>query len=804
VTVARPAPRLDGSARTVTEWLRGFSDSELVAVLRRRPDLALPAPTDLATLASRAGVRTSISRALDQLDAFTLRVLEVIAASGEPADRGEVAGWFAVEDRADVENAISRLAGWLLVWPHPDGLNPIGAVREVLGPYPVGLGRPAATLFGTVSDVTLAPLLRRLGLAPAIQPRSGAAVAQTVTGQLDALLADCDDAELAVLQRLSTSSPIGTLRSASNPDATPWQSKAVPPARSLVERGLLVPVDRDIVELPREVGLAVRQRPAGPVRPEPEAVTLIERGPVLIDSGATAAVLESVRLTELLLHAIANDPPAQLRAGGLGIRELRRLSKTIDAPESSTGLLLEVAFEAGLLSTSSGPEVSYLPTTDFDGWLTASVAARWVVLGAAWVAMTRLPSMIGARDERDRTIAALSGEAERHSAPALRLQLLRSLADLAPGTAPGSAEELLSRLSWRAPRRAAANHAAATAMLAEAAELGLTGYGAITSYARALLDNAETAAPRALTNATDLLDAALPAQVSAFLLQPDLTAVVPGPPTADLQRELALTADLESSGGASVYRLSPQSLRRALDAGRSGSDLREFFSSHSSTPVPQALDYLINDVATQHGRLRVGAVTSYLRADDESLLSRVLIEPSLADLGLQRIAPTVIISSAAIAVVMDRLRATGFAPAAESADGALVNLTSTQPRLPARQHSRLARVAQSSIGEAQLADVIARIRASERLAQAINSSTQRVAQQVPGVTSASILELLRTAVRESRTIAVSYVDDTGTPSQRTLQPISLGGGVVRGHHPEDDRLRSYPLQRITSVTVLQE
>jgi len=75
---------------------------------------------------------------------------------------------------------------------------------------------------------------------------------------------------------------------------------------------------------------------------------------------------------------------------------------------------------------------------------------------------------------------------------------------------------------------------------------------------------------------------------------------------------------------------------------------------------------------------------------------------------------------------------------------------------------------------------------------------------VPGVTSASILELLRTAVREERRIALGYVDDTGTPSQHVLLPISLGGGMIRGHAPDDGRLRSFPLQRITTVSVLDE
>jgi hypothetical protein len=253
-----------------------------------------------------------------------------------------------------------------------------------------------------------------------------------------------------------------------------------------------------------------------------------------------------------------------------------------------------------------------------------------------------------------------------------------------------------------------------------------------------------------------------------------------------------------------VYRIGPASLRRALDAGRTGSDLQQFFSARSRTPVPQALQYLINDVATQHGRLRAGTATTYLRCDDEALLDRVMADPALESAGLQRIAPTVVIGSSGIAILLDRLRQAGFSPAAESSDGAIVNYAADAARVPGRQHSRLARGRATAIPDSQLAEVVNRLRASERLAAAVTHSTSRVSQQIPGVTSASILELLRTAVREERIIALGYVDDTGTPSQRTLLPISLGGGMIRGHDPGDSRLRSYPLQRITTVSLLEE
>ena len=723
-------------------------------------------------------------------------MLEVLVGLPTPASLDELQAWFTGTDREAVPRAVRLLREWLLVWGEDPVLHPVGTVREVLGPYPAGLGRPAQLLFTGVNDIALAPLLRSLGLPPATQPRSGRSAAEAVLGRLGELIAQCDEPERAILDRLAAGPPVGGLRDATVAGAEPG------PARALVERGLLVPIENHAVELPREVALALRGQPAGAVHAEPEQLSLTEPGTAMIDGGGTTAVLETVRLVELLLHTLAEEPAAQLRAGGLGVRDLRRLARVLDVGEPSTALLVELAYEAGLLSSSSIADPSYLPTTEFDGWLRLGTAERWVRLATSWLVMTRQPSMVGLRDEKERTIAALSADVERHSAPALRLQLLRLLADLPPGSAPRSDADVLARLAWRAPRRASAHRTAAAAILTEAATLGITGYGAITGYGRALLDGAETGAARAELNATDLLNSALPPAVGEFLLRPDLTAVVPGPPSPGLQRELGLAAVLESTGGASVYRIGPASLRRALDAGRTGSDLLRFFTEYSRTPVPQALEYLINDVATQHGRLRVGAATSYLRCDDALLLDRVLAEPALEALGLQRIAPTVVICAAGISTLLERLRQHGFAPAAESPDGTLVSLAVDAARSPARQHSRISRVRATAASDGQLAEAVHRLRAGERLAAAVSNATNRVSQQVPGVTSASILELLRTAVREELTIAIGYVDDTGLPSQRTLLPISLGGGMVRGHDPQDGRLRSYPLQRITTVSVL--
>ncbi|MDQ1721323.1 MAG: hypothetical protein QOI26_1057, partial [Pseudonocardiales bacterium] len=376
VTAQPHALARSGAAHTLTEWLRSWTDAQLVTLLRRRPDLALPAPVDLSTLASRASVRTSISRALDSLDAFTLRSLEVLVCASPDASLSAVQAWFEPELAADVAAAVDRLREWALAWGPAERLHPVGTVREVLGPYPAGLGRSAADLYAVVNDIALAPLLRRLRLPPATQPRSGSSAAAAILDQFEALLADCSPAERSILDRLAAGPPIGALRNALA--SRQLSAETDNPARSLVERGLLVPVDNHTVELPREIGLALRSQPAGEVAPGPPEIEVLERGTSVIDGGGCTQVLETVRLVELLLNEVAAEPPGLLRAGGLGVRELRRLSRALDIGEPVTALLVEVAFEAGLLSSSTTADPAYLPTTEYDSWLRRGTAERWV------------------------------------------------------------------------------------------------------------------------------------------------------------------------------------------------------------------------------------------------------------------------------------------------------------------------------------------------------------------------------------------------------------------------------------------
>ncbi|MGW2524980.1 helicase-associated domain-containing protein [Streptomyces sp. NPDC001617] len=64
-------------------------------------------------------------------------------------------------------------------------------------------------------------------------------------------------------------------------------------------------------------------------------------------------------------------------------------------------------------------------------------------------------------------------------------------------------------------------------------------------------------------------------------------------------------ADRETSGTASVWRLSAGSIRRALDAGSTADDITADLAAGSATALPQPLTCLIADTARGHGRVRI-------------------------------------------------------------------------------------------------------------------------------------------------------------------------------------------------------
>jgi hypothetical protein len=261
-----------------------------------------------------------------------------------------------------------------------------------------------------------------------------------------------------------------------------------------------------------------------------------------------------------------------------------------------------------------------------------------------------------------------------------------------------------------------------------------------------------------------------------------------------------VVADVESSGGATVFRVSEGSVRRALDAGWSAADLHDFFSRASRTPVPQALDYLVDDVARQHGRLRVGAIESYVRSDDHALLSSVLSDRRTEAAELRRLAPGVLVSGLGADEVLRVLREAGYAPAGETPGGAVLTRPPARPRAVGRRTVEPVPAGRPLTGE-ELAATVREIRAGDA---ALSARRTEAVRQVPGVTTAGTLELLSRAVREGTPVWLGYVDAQGSGSQRVVQPVSLVGGFLQGYDERRGENRTFAVHRITSVALVDD
>jgi hypothetical protein len=574
--------------------------------------------------------------------------------------------------------------------------------------------------------------------------------------------------------------------------------------RWLLAHGLLVAIDNDTVELPQEVGLAIRgDAPLGPLRTGPEPLRTSRPGQSSADAAGAGQVLTALRQLETLLDGYAAEPPVELRSGGLGVRELRRTAKALDVDEPAAASYLEVARAAELLDTGGGQEPVWLPTPRYDDWQALPVAQRWTRVARAWLAMTRQPALVGRRDDRGKAFAPLSIEIERTSAPGTRRRVLAVLAELPAGTAVADPADVADRLAWLAPRRGGQQADLVAAVLAEAELLGVTGRGALTSYGRLLLAGGDP---------TALLAGKLPEPVDHVLVQADLTVIAPGPLEPELAREMLAVADVESAGGATVYRVTEATVRRALDTGRAATELHELFRLRSRTPVPQALTYLIDDVARRHGALRVGTASAYLRCDDAALVAQVLADRHTDSLRLRRIAPTVLVSKAAVNRVLDVLRQAGYAPVAESPDGAVL-LTRPEARRASGRTALPRAGAEPPVPTTeQLTEVVRAMRAGDRAlreARRVNSAGPRdgragAVADVPGVTTAATLGLLRQAAREGRPIWLGYVNAQGAASQRIVEPTSISGGYLHGYDHRRDELRTFALHRITAVALLDE
>ena len=728
--------------RSFSDYLRSVDDAVLLNLFSARPDLVTPVPPDMASLAVRACSAPSLARAIDSLNQWQFQVLEAAASVNEPFLEKNVV---ALTDK-EAKNALEHLVTIGLVYPSEDGMRLPTQLRDVIGVEPAGLG-PASMAKLKISDLDAAPA----------------------------------DAK-KVLDRLVWGPPRGSVGDIKNPG---------PGVTWLLENKFLVPLDQRTVILPREVAIALR---GGKIHKErfikQPALSGAKRIESQVNLAAIANVSTVLRWVEELLNFWADEPADALRAGGLGVRDLKIISTHLGVDESCTAFVVELAYLASLISFDADDRI--LPSNKFDIWLMQTPADRWQMLASQWLITSRVSGLVGRVEAKN--VAALGPELDRVNAARVRALTLQLLGEN-EGTAPdwNSFKEVLS---WRAPvrRNSSLQEELAEWTLREAEWLGITGQGALSKFGTQFLNGDDLSS----------INEDLPKTVDHILIQSDNTAIAPGPLEHEISQALAMMAEIESRGGATVYRFTESTIRRALDHGKTGDEIKTFLSKTSKTPMPQPLEYLIADVAKKHGKLRVGNTSSFIRCEDTALISQIMNDKKLEILALRRIAPEVVICDMDATDAMRVLRECGYLPAGESANGMILtgpksNRALTKPRPP------------RIIGEVEIPDTES-LKTAIRTLRTGEKSTYRQTRlrqvasealgQLPRTTANETMDILNQFIVDEKTLSIGYADNNGGVTHRIIDPIRISAGALIARDHATGEVQSFRIPRITGVASL--
>ena len=582
-------------------------------------------------------------------------------------------------------------------------------------------------------------------------------------------LKDLPSDSAAVLERLTWGPPRGQVGNIKAPGtAIGW----------LIEHDYLAVMDSKTVVLPREVGMHLRGGKVFKVySPQANLFVGTARKQKDIDRAAIANISNFLRWCEELAHNWSDEPPIALRSGGLGIRDLKRSADHLGIDENCVAFVAEVLYLGGLIVID--PDDQILPTNSFDIWMSRSLEERWSSLVNLWLETSRVSGLAGKIGEKN--IAPLGPELDRAGIASMRKVTLNILAEnLESDPAIKNLQEIIA---WQMPQRFNAEYIEWT--LREAEWLGLTGQGALSEFGIAFLNGSD-----------DLgVERALPKPVDHILIQADNSAIAPGPLTVELANMIGTIADIESRGGASVYRFSESSIRRGLDHGQTGEQIKDFLKKTSKTPVPQPLEYLINDVAKRHGRLRVGMAQTYIRCEDEGLLTQILHDKKLESLRFRKLAPQVLVCDFETGDVIATLREANYLPAAENASGILISAPAIRR---AKSRPKPPRVISETSAPSSQSEII--IKAAVRTLRTGEKASSHKPREVPRTTANETLDLLHQYIEEQASLTIGYADTNGGVSNRLIDPISISLGTLIARDHATGEMQSFRIPRITGVS----
>lgn len=392
-----------------------------------------------------------------------------------------------------------------------------------------------------------------------------------------------------------------------------------------------------------------------------------------------------------ILEGLGQSGLKTLKSGGIGARELARYAKQIGTDVPTVRLALALSAGCSLLDEHGDAQVTV--SEEFDTWRRKAPAERAADLVQTWLHHDLAPTL--ERDTEGKYLPLFGRGPETSGMPA-GFVLTRTLMDN-PGRGAISGADVFALLTWRHPMSQAPAESMECSW-AEGHQLGVLADGAVAPFAEALsLEQHD--------EAVQMLTGMLPEASRQVMFGSDLTIVVPGSPDPEVVDLLDVLATREGHGVANTWRVSEDSVRDALDSGYAVGDLIPALQEIAGSGLPQALEYLLRDVARRHGHLEVQGAASVIISSDEALVQEVAAARSLKSLQLRPVAPTVVVSAAEPGQTMRALRKAGYLPIEVDDGGARVVQLRRLPNAGAQEDLEEAAQAGGDTSQATVGDL---------------------------------------------------------------------------------------------------
>jgi hypothetical protein len=455
-----------------------------------------------------------------------------------------------------------------------------------------------------------------------------------------------------------------------------------------------------------------------------------------VDSDAGIEIFETLQAITELIFDLEHRYVREVGRKNVGLPDLKRLATHLHKTTEYAKQIYDLANLAGVITLADG---RWQLSVGAEDWINWKPENRFTHLAKTW------REILG-----DASAQELKASFQHQSGVISLNQQLK----LTYPFADGSVSSKIAKLSNLA------------------ALMGLASSGWMSSWTNNVLEcKYETAG--------NLAAAKLPTPQRRLICQADLSLIAPGPLPTEIEITIRRFADTEQIGMASTYRLSALSVSHGLETGLQISEIRNLLLDLSGKPLPQPIEYLLNEAQGRFGRLQIveDGERTLLKSPDKTLLAEIINEGKLKPFSLIQLEDGEIASRFEPEVLYFGLREVGFVAVRIDEAGKVI--------------SPLA-VSRKKVDAPQLSSIVSDIRRLREQEEKIGSSPD----------DNDLQRQIQLAIKNKAKATFTVTSNSGDEIEFLLEPIGIANGRLRAKDRKADIERTLPITSITKVTLV--